>query len=116
MIPEQLRGETSHKEHEASNVSKHLVRSISQKLKNDYHGSVMDVDIDDDDTGVISLRCLSLYTRGGGCKVGAATSDEFGKVVGKGYKPVCGTDDTSVDCFSYGVDRLWKRNNRKKSF
>jgi hypothetical protein len=42
MIPEQLRGETSHKEHEASNVSKHLVRSISQKLKNDYHGSVMD--------------------------------------------------------------------------
>lgn len=116
MIPEQLRGETSHKEHEASNVSKHLVTSIGQKLKNDYHGSVMDDDIDDDDTGVVSLRCLSLYTRGGGCKVGATTSDEFGEVVGKGYKPGSGTDDTSVDCFSYGVDRLWKRNNRKKSF
>ncbi|PWA38505.1 hypothetical protein CTI12_AA580750 [Artemisia annua] len=52
MIPEQHRGETSHKEHEASNVSKHLVRSISQK--------------------------------GGGCKFGAATTDEFGEVVGVG--------------------------------
>ncbi|KAK1421653.1 hypothetical protein QVD17_24153 [Tagetes erecta] len=71
---------------------------------------------DDDDTRGVSLRCLSLYTRGGGCKVGAATSDDFSEVVGKGYKPVCGTRDTSVDCFSYGVERFWKRNNKKKSF
>ncbi|KAI3725568.1 hypothetical protein L1987_65358 [Smallanthus sonchifolius] len=71
------------------------------------------MDDDDDDTRGVSLRCLSLYTRGGGCKVGAATSDDFSEAVGKGYKPVC---DTSVDCFSYGVERFWKRNTKKKSF
>ncbi|MFS8020344.1 putative F-box domain, kelch-type beta propeller, F-box-like domain superfamily [Helianthus anomalus] len=105
MISERRRGKTSHQELGLSNVSKRLVRTISQKSKNNYHENVMD----DDDDGV-SLRCLSLYTRGGGCKVGAATSDDFTEVVG----PVRGTQDTTVDCFSYGVERFWKRNNKKK--
>ncbi|KVI07667.1 hypothetical protein Ccrd_013972 [Cynara cardunculus var. scolymus] len=106
MISERL------KEVEPSNVSNRLARSASQKLKKNNHGSVM---ADDDSSGGVSLRCLSLYSRGsGGCKVGAATSDEFGEVT-KGFKPVCGTHDTSVDCFSYGVERFWKRNNRKKN-
>ncbi|KAI3808276.1 hypothetical protein L1987_24225 [Smallanthus sonchifolius] len=115
MISEQPRGKTSHQNIEVSNVSKRLVRNNSQKLKNNHHENVMDDD-DDDDTRGVSLRCLSLYTRGGGCKVGAATSDDFCEVVGRGYKPVCGTQDTSVDCFSYGVERFWKRNTKKKSF
>lgn len=100
------------KELEPSNVSNRLARSASQKFKKSNHGTVM---ADDDSSGGVSLRCLSLYSRGGGgCKVGAATSDEFGEVA-KGFKPVCGTHDTSIDCFSYGVERFWKRNNRKKN-
>nr|XP_043632659.1 F-box/kelch-repeat protein At5g42350-like [Erigeron canadensis] len=83
------------------------------RLANNYNGSVME---DDDETRGVLLRCLSLYSRGGGCKVGATTSDEFGETVGKGYKPVCGTQNTSVDCFSYGVERFWKNNNKKKNF
>ncbi|KAK9071864.1 hypothetical protein SSX86_008294 [Deinandra increscens subsp. villosa] len=111
MISERPRGEASHPELEVSNVSKPLVKNTSQKLKNCYDENVMD-----DDTRGVSLRCLSLYTRGGGCKVGAATSDDFSEVVGKGYQPVCGTHDTSVNCFSYGVERFWKRNNKNKCF
>ncbi|KAI3724693.1 hypothetical protein L2E82_36479 [Cichorium intybus] len=44
-----------------------------------------------------------------GCKVGAATSDEFGKL-GKTHKPAYGTHDTSLDCFSHVVERFWKKN------
>lgn len=91
MISEQLQGDTSHQELKTSN----------------NHGTVMEDD--DVDTRGVSLRCLSLYTRGGGCKVGAATSDEFGEL-GKIHKPACGTHDTSLDCFSYGVERFWKKN------
>lgn len=83
------------------------------RLGNNYHGSVME---EDDETRGVLLRCLSLYSRGGGCKVGATTSDEFGEIVAKAYKPVCGGQDTSVDCFSYGVERFRKRNNKKKNF
>ncbi|KAD5960214.1 hypothetical protein E3N88_11686 [Mikania micrantha] len=106
MISERSRGETSHQELEVCNVSKRLVR---QKLKNKHHGNVMDYDTATTTRG-ISLRCLSLCTRGGGgCKVGAATSDDFSEVVGK-------PNNTSVDCFSYGVERFWTRNNKNKNF
>lgn len=115
MISESLTDETSlHQELEVLSVSKRLVRSLSQKLKRKNH----------DEDG-ISLRCPTLYSRAGGCKVGAATGEEFGDTGcrrrsssssedGKGYKPACGTDDANVDCFSYGVkERFWKRSNRK---
>ncbi|KAI3724695.1 hypothetical protein L2E82_36481 [Cichorium intybus] len=93
MTSEQLQSDTSHQELKTSN----------------HHGTVMEDDDDDVDTRGVSLRCLSLYTRGGGCKVGAATSDEFGEL-SKIHKPACGTHDTSLDCFSYGVERFWKKN------
>ncbi|CAI9270335.1 unnamed protein product [Lactuca saligna] len=96
MKSEQQQGESSHQELKTSN----------------NYGSVME---DEDDTTGVSLRCLSLYTRGGGgCKVGAATTDDFAQL-GKVPKPVCGTHDTSIDCFSYGVERFWKRNYTKKN-
>lgn len=107
---------------ESLSVSKRLVRSVSQKLrkKNNKGGG-------EDDTGKgVSLKCLTLYSRGGGCKVGADTSDEFGdsnnrrrssaSEEGKGYKPICGPEETTVDCFSYGVkEKFWRKHNRKNS-
>ncbi|KAK1431293.1 hypothetical protein QVD17_07749 [Tagetes erecta] len=117
MITENLTSETSlHQELEVLSVSKRLVRSLSQKLKRKNH---------EDDTSGISLRCPTMYTLGGGCKVGATTGEEFCETgcrrrssssveEGKGYKPICGPDDTNVDCFSYGVkERFRKRSIRK---
>ncbi|KAM7517379.1 hypothetical protein LguiA_006962 [Lonicera macranthoides] len=122
MMSERLTGETSlHGDLEASSVSKRLVRSVSQRLKKKNHRGDGE---DEDDIRGVSLGCLTLYGRGGGCKVGADTSEEFGDVggrrrssaseEGKGYTTICGTEETTVDCFSYGVrDMFWKRNNRK---
>lgn len=104
-------------------VSKRLVRSFSQRLKKKNNRNVGEKD---GDVNGVSLRCLNLYGRGGGCKVGADTSDDFGDSnsrrrssasdEGKGYKPICGPEETAVDCFSYGVkDRFWRRHNRKNS-
>ncbi|KAL8253482.1 hypothetical protein R6Q59_037175 [Mikania micrantha] len=117
MITENVTSETSlHQELEVLSVSKRLVRSLSQKLKRKNH---------EEDTSGISLRCPTMYTRGGGCKVGATTGEEFGETgcrrrssssveEGKGYKPICGPDDTNVDCFSYSVkERFRKRSVRK---
>ncbi|KAL7586012.1 F-box/kelch-repeat protein At5g42350 [Lactuca sativa] len=124
MISENLTDETSlHQELEVLSVSKRLVRSLSQKLKRKNQGNI--VDDDEDNTRGISIKCPTLYTRSGGCKVGATTGDEFSdcrrrpscsneEAKGYNYKPVCGPDDTTIDCFSYGVkDRFWKRSNRK---
>ncbi|KAA8537392.1 hypothetical protein F0562_026921 [Nyssa sinensis] len=122
MISERLMGETSlHQDFEALSVSKRLVRSVSQKLKKKSHRGEGE---EEDDTRGVSLRCLTLYGRGGGCKVGADTSEEFGdpggrrrssaSEEGKGYMTICGTEENTVDCFSYGVkEKFWKRNNRK---
>jgi hypothetical protein len=122
MFSERLAGEESIcQDFEALSVSKRLVRSVSQKLKKKYKGG------GDEEDGVrgVSMRCLTFYGRGGGCKVGADTGDEFGdpssrrrsssSEEGKGYKMICGTEETGVDCFSYGVkERFWKKNNRKE--
>ncbi|PWA94330.1 F-box domain, cyclin-like protein [Artemisia annua] len=112
MISESMTGETSlHQELEVLSVSKRLVRSLSQKMKRKSHGNVRE----DEDTNGFSLRCPTLYVRGGGCKVG----DEFGDngcrrrfstsaEEGKKYKPVCGTG------FGIGASTgFWKRSNRK---
>ncbi|XP_021717748.1 F-box/kelch-repeat protein At5g42350-like [Chenopodium quinoa] len=108
---------------ESLSVSRKLVRSVSQKLrKKRIHRSAGD---EEETANGFSLRCLTLYGRGGGCKVGADTSEEFGdssnrrrssaSEEGKGFKPICGAEETGVDCFSYGrKDRFWKRSNRKE--
>ncbi|XP_015934073.1 F-box/kelch-repeat protein At5g42350 [Arachis duranensis] len=104
-------------------VSKRLVRSVSQKLRKKNNRSAGE---EDDDLKGVALRCLTLYSRGGGCKVGADTSDEFSdsngrrrssaSEEGRGYKPICGPEETAVDCFSYGVrDIFWRRHSRKNS-
>ncbi|XP_059634723.1 F-box/kelch-repeat protein At5g42350-like [Cornus florida] len=122
MISEKLMGETSfHQDFESLSVSKRLVRSVSQKLKKKIHRNEAE---EEDHRRGVSLSCLTLYGRGGGCKVGADTSEEFGdsggrrwssaSEEGKGYTNICGTEETAVDCFSYGMkERFWKRNNKK---
>ncbi|KAF2310243.1 hypothetical protein GH714_007385 [Hevea brasiliensis] len=112
---ERLTGEAYlNRDFEALRVSRRLVRSVSQKLKktnNRFEG-----DAEDDARG-ISAKCLPLYGRGGGCKVGADAGQEYGDPSsrrrsssasegGKGYKPICGTDEPGVDCFSYGLAHL----------
>lgn len=104
-------------------VSRKLVRSVSQKLrKKSNHRSAGD---EEETANGFSLSCLTLYGRSGGCKVGADdTGEDFGdsngrrrssaSEEGKGYKTICGTEETGVDCFSYGrKERFWKRSNRK---
>ncbi|XWS20833.1 hypothetical protein CRYUN_Cryun30bG0003000 [Craigia yunnanensis] len=106
---------------EALTVSKRLVRSVSQKLRKKNH---RDEGEEEDKVRGVSLKCLTLYGRGGGCKVGADTGEEFGDPSsrrrssatdeGKVYKTICGTKDKNFDCFSYGVkEKFWKKNNRK---
>ncbi|KAK7283465.1 hypothetical protein RIF29_13002 [Crotalaria pallida] len=105
-------------------VSKRLVRSVSQKLRKRSNNRGGASEEDDDGKGVY-LRCLTLYGRGGGCKVGADTSDESGgdssgrrrssaSEEGKGYRPICGPEETAVDCFSYGVrDMFFRRQHNR---
>ncbi|KAL9448854.1 hypothetical protein AB3S75_010901 [Citrus x aurantiifolia] len=126
MICESPTGEEDslRRDFESLSVSKRLVRSVSRKLRNknlrNYDGD------DEDDVKGVSLKCLTLYGRGGGCKVGAETGEECGdpssrrrssaSEEGKGYKPFCGSEETGVgvDCFSYGVkEKFWKKSNRK---
>ncbi|GAV88147.1 F-box domain-containing protein [Cephalotus follicularis] len=124
MYSKRLNGEESlHRDFESLSMSKRLVRSVSQKLRK--RSNRVDGEEEDDMRGV-SLKCLTLYGRGGGCKVGADTGEEYGdpssrrrssaSEEGKGYKPICGIEETGVDCFSYGVrEKFWKKNNRKSS-
>lgn len=122
MFSERLTGEESlSQDFEALSVSRRLVRSVSQKLRKKNHRGGSE---EEDDAKGISLRCLTLYGRGGGCKVGADTGEGLGDPSsrrrssasdeGKGYKLICGAEETGVDCFSYGVkERFWKKHNRK---
>ncbi|GLT58837.1 hypothetical protein SLA2020_316990 [Shorea laevis] len=114
-------GKSLRKDSEALSVSKRLVRSVSKRLRKKNHRG--DLQEEDDAKGV-SLKCLTLYGRGGGCKVGAYTSEEFGDSSSskrssaseerKVYKTICGIDEKNVDCFSTGMkERFWKKNNRK---
>lgn len=122
MISERLMGEASLcSDLEALSLSQRLIRSVSQKLKRKSHGGEGD---EEESVKGVSFRCLTLYSRGGGCKVGADTGEEFGdpgsrrrssaSEEGKGYAAICGTEETTVDCFSYAVkEKFWKRNNKK---
>ncbi|XP_074263787.1 F-box/kelch-repeat protein At5g42350-like [Silene latifolia] len=104
---------------ESLSVSKKLVRSVSQKLrKKRVHRSDGG---EEDSAGGVSLRCLTMYGRVGGCKVGADCSEDFGdsstrrlsaseEGIKSAYKTLCGTED----CCSYGrKDRFRKRSSRK---
>ncbi|XP_073046390.1 F-box/kelch-repeat protein At5g42350-like [Primulina eburnea] len=106
---------------ESLSVSKRLVKSMSQKFK---RKNKKFEDRDEDEVTGMSLRCLSLYGRGGGCKVGADTGEDYGDSgsrrgssasdEGKGYTMICGTEETTVDCFAYGMmEKFWRKNNRK---
>ncbi|KAK6277797.1 hypothetical protein POUND7_018120 [Theobroma cacao] len=122
MFAENVSGEGSlRQDFEALSVSKRLVRSVSQKLRKKNHRGEGE---EEDKVRGISLKCLTLYGRGGGCKVGADTGEEFGdpssrrrssaSEEGKVYKTICGTEENNFDCFSYGVkEKFWKKNNRK---
>ncbi|KAK4779443.1 hypothetical protein SAY86_006971 [Trapa natans] len=101
------------------------MRTMSQKWRKKNCKSE---DEEDKTTGV-SFRCLTLYGRGGGCKVGADTDEECGdpssrrrsnaSEEGSGgieYGTACGPDEIriGVDCFSHGVkERFRRRNNRR---
>ncbi|XP_044511643.1 F-box/kelch-repeat protein At5g42350-like [Mangifera indica] len=122
MFSKGLTGEdSSHRDFEALSVSKRLVRSVSQKLKKK---NIRNGGDDEDAVKGVSLKCLTLYRRVGGCKVGADTGEEYGdpssrrrssaSEEGKGYKPFCGTEETGVDCFSYGMkEKFWKKISKK---
>ncbi|BFG14573.1 hypothetical protein CerSpe_008470 [Prunus speciosa] len=82
---------------EALRVSKRLMRSVSHKLRRKNQRLERE---EEDDAMGISSRCLTLYGRGGGCKVGADTGDDFwnpskrrrssASDEGKGKRPICG--------------------------
>ncbi|EXB56300.1 F-box/kelch-repeat protein [Morus notabilis] len=122
MFTERLTGDESlTQDFEALSVSKRLVRSVSQKLRKKNNRGRLE---EEDGVKGVSLRCLTLYSRGAGCKVGADTGEEVGDPSsrrrssasdeGKGYKLICGPEETGVDCFSYGVkERFWKKHNKK---
>ncbi|CAI9762997.1 unnamed protein product [Fraxinus pennsylvanica] len=110
-----------HRDLESLSVSKRLVRSVSQKLKRKNNRNEGD---EEDERWGVSLRCLTLYSRGAGCKVVADTGEEYGdpgsrrrssaSEDGKGYPPICGNEEATVDCFSYGMkEKFWRRNNRR---
>ncbi|XP_010266225.1 PREDICTED: F-box/kelch-repeat protein At5g42350-like [Nelumbo nucifera] len=116
-------GETSlQRDFKDLSVSKSLVRTVSQRWSKKSHRGEGE---EDGNQRSVFSGCLGLYGRGGGCKVCADMSEELGDGVArkrsnsgdewKGYQPICGTEETRVDCFSYRVsERLWKRNSKKE--
>ncbi|KAK6116792.1 hypothetical protein DH2020_049422 [Rehmannia glutinosa] len=107
---------------ESLSVSKRLVRSVSQKLKRKNHRNE---NSEEDETTGVSLRCLTLYGRGGGCKVSADMGEECGDPSsrrrssasedGKTYNTICGKDEASVDCFSHAMkEKFFRRNNNRR--
>ncbi|XWS14356.1 hypothetical protein CRYUN_Cryun35bG0002300 [Craigia yunnanensis] len=113
--------ESLRQDFEALTMSKRLVRNVSQKLRKKSHRGEEE---EEDKVRGVALKCLTLYSRGGGCKVSADTGEEYAdpssrrrsssSEEGKLYKTICGTEDNNFDCFSYGVkEKFWKRNNKK---
>lgn len=125
IVEEGVAGEASvPNEFEALSVPKRLVRSVSQKLKKKSARGDDGEDEGKERKGY-GWKCLGLYTKGGGCRVGADTSEELGDGSGRrksnvgeecmrGYHAIPGNDQARVDCFSYGVaERFWRWNSRK---
>ncbi|XP_068645699.1 F-box/kelch-repeat protein At5g42350-like [Aristolochia californica] len=125
---ERVAGESSSvpQDFKALSVSKKLARSVSQKFKK-KNKTVDDEEENGNQRKLSSSRCLCLYGKGGGCKVGADTMEDF--VDGNDNRrkssageeclvyraiSVSGIEEARVDCFSYGMARrLWRRSSRK---
>lgn len=106
---------------ESWSLSKRIVRSMNHKLRRKKNMSEGSGEVEE--TG-ISLRCLTLYSRGGGCKVGADLGDDFGDPCnrrrsnssedGKGFMAICGDDEGTIYCFPYAMkEKFFKKNNQK---
>ncbi|KAL0324848.1 UNVERIFIED_CONTAM: F-box/kelch-repeat protein [Sesamum radiatum] len=120
MSSQRVTGELIDRDFESLSASKRFFRRLSQKLKRKNNGNES---YEDNEMTGVSLRCLTLYGRGGGCKVGADTGEEIGDTEsrrrsssnkdGKGNTIVSGNEEATVDCFSYNVkEKLWRRNSR----
>lgn len=107
---------------EPMSVPKRLVRSMSQKMK---RKSQKHESSEEDEINGVSLRCLTLYGRGGGCRVSADMDEEpedlssrrrlSASEDGKGKGSSLGKEGSlaKFDCFSIGMERFFRRNNRK---
>ncbi|XP_072974910.1 F-box/kelch-repeat protein At5g42350-like [Typha angustifolia] len=106
---------------EGLSVSKRLTKSVSEKLKKKKNGSGGYSNEESLKSQSSSSRCLNLYVKGGGCRVGACEVLE-----GSGkrlvsledcmpHRMVAGVEETGVQCFSYSMpERFWKKNVRKE--
>lgn len=121
MSSQRLAGEeTVNQDFESLRVSKRLVRSMSQKLKRKSHKNESS---EDDETTGVSLRCLTLYGRGGGCKVSADMDEESGDPGSRrrssatasedGKGTTWGRGEATVDCFANGMEKFFRRSNRR---
>lgn len=119
MISQRLAGEeTINQDFESLRVSKRLVRNMSQKLKRKSHKNESS---EDDETTGVSLRCLTLYGRGGGCKVSADMDEESGDPGSRrrssasedGKGTMWGREEATVDCFANGMEKFFRRSNRR---
>lgn len=117
--PRLMGEEVINQEFESKSVPKRLVRSMSQKLK---RKSQKNESSEDDETSGVSLRCLTLYGRGGGCRVSADMDEESGdpgsrrrSSVSEDVKgPTWEKEHATVDCFSIGMERFFGRNNNRR--
>ncbi|KAL5713762.1 hypothetical protein ACHQM5_015811 [Ranunculus cassubicifolius] len=102
-------------------VPRILVRNVSEKFKKK---SFREVNGEVNTERGVSSGCLGFHGRGGGCKVGVDTCEDFddgcGRKVsnaedGKRYQPICGSEEAGVDCFSYGAaEKIWRRSSKKE--
>ncbi|KAG9442562.1 hypothetical protein H6P81_018416 [Aristolochia fimbriata] len=129
MATERVTGESSSvpRDFKALCVSKKLARSVSQKFKK-KNKTVDNGEEDGNHRRLSSSGCLCLYGKGGGCKVGADTTEEFldgndnrrKSSAGEecmAYRAisVSGIEEARVDCFAYGMaGRLWRRSRKGK--
>ncbi|GER49701.1 F-box/kelch-repeat protein, partial [Striga asiatica] len=113
---------------QALSVSKRLVRSVSQKLKTKTPKTESPEESNEyeHETTGVSLRCLTLYARGGGCRVSADMSEDSAH---HHHHPTSGRrrssasedrkkptkDGTNIDCFSHAVrEKLFRRGSHKR--
>ncbi|GAB2300468.1 hypothetical protein Dimus_034510 [Dionaea muscipula] len=111
------------KDFEALSISRRLVNTVSDTLKRRNRRSQ---GTEEEFGWGISLRCLTLFGRGGGCRVGADTGEDFEATSSRrsstneegkgGYRTRFGAEETAIDCFPYGrKERFWNNNGKRVS-
>ncbi|GAB2210437.1 hypothetical protein Droror1_Dr00015703 [Drosera rotundifolia] len=112
------------KDLEGLSVSKRLARTVGHSFKRRNHKSQGS---EEEFGWGVSFRCLSLFGRGGACRVGADTDEELGdnpysrrsstREEGKGgYRARSEAEETTFDCFPYGrKEKSWKKNGKRVS-